>query len=80
MQQICRDDIKDWLDNESKLLIKSLERVYRSETCVIDLESPADTVIVQCGHQCINHANVGNLKNCPVCRSPVVSFVRDTCM
>ena len=80
MQEICRVEMKNWLDNQNELLIKSLDRVYRSETCVIDLESPADTIIVQCGHQCIHHSNIGNLKNCPVCRNPVTSFVRDSCM
>ena len=64
------------MKNEGKALIESLNAVYKSETCVIDLESDADTVICTCGHQCVNHANVGDLRKCPMCRSSITAFVR----
>jgi hypothetical protein len=69
-------EIDEWVEHEGKALIESLNAVYRSETCVIDLESEADTIVCTCGHQCLNHANVGDqLRRCPVCRSPITAFV-----
>jgi hypothetical protein len=69
-------EIKEWVDNEGKALIESLNAVFKSETCVIDLESEADTIVCTCGHQCIHHSNIGNLQKCPLCRGPITAFVR----
>jgi hypothetical protein len=69
-------EIKEWVDNEGKALIESLNAVFKSETCVIDLESEADTIVCTCGHQCIHHSNIGNLRKCPLCRGPITAFVR----
>lgn len=71
------EEVQEWVKNEGKALIESLNAVFKSETCVIDLESEADTIICTCGHQCINHANISNgLRRCPMCRSPIVAFVK----
>ena len=77
-------EVKEWIENEGKALIESLNAVFKSETCVIDLESEADTIICTCGHQCINHANVRQLleaqhhydHKCPMCRGPITAFVK----
>ena len=69
-------EIKEWVENEGKALIESLNAVFKSDTCVIDLESEADTIVCTCGHQCINHSNTKNLRNCPMCRQRIGAFVR----
>jgi hypothetical protein len=70
-------EMDDMIKNHGKQLIESLNAVYKSDTCAIDLESKADTIICSCGHQCINHANVNKqLRRCPLCRSPIAAFVR----
>ena len=71
--------VKDFIKNENKSLLDSLEKVYKSDKCVIDLESEADTIIIQCGHQCVNHKYVAKLKEkgvCPVCRGAIVGTVK----
>jgi ubiquitin len=70
-------EIDEWIQQEGRRkLISSLNAVYKSDVCVIDLESEADTIICTCGHQCINHANTNDLRNCPLCRSSISGFVR----
>jgi hypothetical protein len=69
-------EVQDLVENEGKALIESLNAVFTSDMCVVDLESEADTIICTCGHQCVNHANVENLRKCPLCRSPISAFVR----
>jgi hypothetical protein len=76
VEKELEEEVQEWIKNEGKKLIESLNAVYKSEICVIDLESDADTVICTCGHQCVNHANVGNLRKCPMCRSSITAFVR----
>ncbi|KAL3800138.1 hypothetical protein HJC23_001059 [Cyclotella cryptica] len=77
LEKMLEAEMEEWIDNEGKVLIESLNVVFKEETCVIDLESEADTIICTCGHQCINHANIGNdLRRCPLCRSPITAFVR----
>lgn len=68
--------LTEWEQNEGKKFIETLEKIFKSETCVIDLESPADTVICTCGHQCINQKNTGDLTRCPLCRSSISAFVK----
>jgi hypothetical protein len=70
------DEMDEWVRHEEKKLIESLNAVYKSNVCVIDLESEADTIICPCGHQCINHTNAKDLRNCPLCRSSISGFVR----
>mmetsp|Transcript_2615 Transcript_2615/g.5622 ORF Transcript_2615/g.5622 Transcript_2615/m.5622 type:complete len:649 (-) Transcript_2615:173-2119(-) len=69
-------EVEEWAENEGKALVESLNAVFKSDTCVIDLESEADTILCACGHQCVHHSNVGKLRLCPMCRSPVIAFVR----
>ena len=67
----------DWIKNENKALVESLNGVFKSDTCVIDLESEADTIICSCGHQCIHHSNMSvALVACPMCRAPISAFLR----
>jgi hypothetical protein len=70
------EEVEEWVKNEGKAMIESLNAIFKADTCVIDLESEADTIVCTCGHQCINHANVGDLRTCPMCRSPITAFVR----
>jgi hypothetical protein len=76
IEQSIIEEMKEWKTNQGKNLICALTMVYKSDVCVIDLESPADTVIIQCGHQCLNSKNVKAIQKCPLCRSPAVSFIR----
>jgi len=70
-------EMEEWMTNEGKALINSLNAVFKNDTCAIDMESEADTIVCTCGHQCLNHANVvGSLRKCPLCRSPITAFVR----
>eukprot|EP00566_Odontella_aurita_P008590 CAMPEP_0113556620 /NCGR_PEP_ID=MMETSP0015_2-20120614/17349_1 /TAXON_ID=2838 /ORGANISM="Odontella" /LENGTH=645 /DNA_ID=CAMNT_0000457979 /DNA_START=240 /DNA_END=2177 /DNA_ORIENTATION=+ /assembly_acc=CAM_ASM_000160 len=69
-------EVQEWIKSEGQGMIGSLCTVFKADKCVIDLESEADTIICSCGHQCVNHANVGSLKFCPVCRNPITAFVK----
>jgi hypothetical protein len=70
-------EVKEWVENEGRALIASLNAIFKAEICVIDQESEADTIVCTCGHQCLNHANVQTqLRTCPICRSPITAFVR----
>jgi len=65
----------DSLMNDPDVVLSHI-KVHKTETCVIDLESEADTVIFPCGHQCINHANAStSLQNCPMCRTAITGFL-----
>ena len=75
-EQSIIEEIKEWKTTQGKILIEALTMVYKSDVCVVDMESPADTVIIQCGHQCLNSKNVHTIRKCPLCRSPAVSFIR----
>ena len=69
--------MQDMVEHEGKMLIESLNGIFRSDSCVIDMESNADTIICTCGHQCIHHKNISaQLCTCPLCRSPITAFVR----
>ena len=77
IRDILKEELKEWIENEGKILIEGLSKVYKtSDTCVIDLESPADTIVIQCGHQCLNHGNIQGLAKCPLCRAAVLAFVQ----
>jgi hypothetical protein len=76
LDEAVGSELKEWMENEGKELLAALVAIYKADTCVIDLESPADTVVIQCGHQCLNHANVGNLRKCPMCRTPITALVK----
>lgn len=80
-EELLKEYLNSLKDASYKDLIKKLKGQYKSEFCCIDLESPADTVIAQCGHQCINHENVSNsIKTCPMCRSPVLAFIPESAL
>eukprot|EP00579_Thalassiosira_antarctica_P021002 CAMPEP_0201961736 /NCGR_PEP_ID=MMETSP0904-20121228/8112_1 /ASSEMBLY_ACC=CAM_ASM_000553 /TAXON_ID=420261 /ORGANISM="Thalassiosira antarctica, Strain CCMP982" /LENGTH=434 /DNA_ID=CAMNT_0048507981 /DNA_START=78 /DNA_END=1382 /DNA_ORIENTATION=+ len=77
IEKMLEAEVEEWMDNEGKALIESLNAIFKEDKRVLDLESEADTIICACGHQCINHKNVSsNLRRCPLCRSPVTAFVR----
>jgi hypothetical protein len=64
------------IKNEGMALIRSSRTIVRADSCVIDGKSQVDTIVCTCGHQCLNHKNVINLYQCPICHSPVTAFVR----
>ena len=76
IEEELAEEVEEWVKNEGKALIESLNAIFKADTCVVDLESEADTIVCTCGHQCLNHANVGNLRKCPMCRLPITAFVR----
>lgn len=79
IEGMLQAETEQWIKNEGKALIESLNAVYKTDTCVVDLESEADTIVCTCGHQCLHHSNVvanSNLNACPLCRAPITAFVR----
>ena len=78
--QVINAELDEWSKDAGKTLIALIKKVYADcETCVIDLESPPDTIVASCGHKCINHKNVNaTIRNCPLCRGHVTAFIRDT--
>lgn len=75
IQAFLRSQVQDLTENEGKRLLASLPKIFKSEICVIDLESPANAVILQCGHQCVNIKYCDQLKECPVCRGTIMACV-----
>lgn len=77
IEKELENKVQDLVKNEGKVMIESLNAVFKADACVIDLVSEADTIICTCGHQCINHENISaSLRQCPMCRSPIAAFVR----
>jgi len=78
LQKVLDEEVEELKQNEGKALIEALNAVFKTDTCVIDLESEADTIVCTCGHQCLNHSNIQSscLRKCPVCRSPITAFFR----
>jgi len=79
-KELFAAEIDDLVKNQGQNLLKALKQIFKSSECVIDLESPADTVLLQCGHQCINHANAKGLDKCPLCRSHITAMVKAEAM
>ena len=76
LSQLADATLNNYIKNNNAELIASLKKIYKSDHCVIDLESPADTVILQCGHQCINEVNTKGLTKCPLCRSHITALIK----
>lgn len=72
---LAAQDIKDWVENQGKTLMMALPAIYKSDKCVVDLESEADVVIIQCGHECLNHKNTAGIIKCPLCRREIMCMV-----
>lgn len=74
------NELKQYVADEGKQLLSQLTAIFASDTCCLDLESPADTIVCQCGHKCLNHANVtkgaSGLTRCPLCRSLITALVQ----
>ncbi len=76
LQVLMQLSLEELASTEGRQVVSAFPAIYKSDHCVIDLESPADTVIAQCGHQCINHRNCGGLTKCPLCRRHIDMFIR----
>jgi hypothetical protein len=76
LDALAKAGLKEALGAADARLLNGLKAVFKEEFCVIDLESPADTIIAQCGHQCVNHSNTKGLKECPVCRGHITALIR----
>ena len=46
------------------------------EECVVCIDSERTHALLPCGHKCICTHCASNMKNCPICRTRVVSTVR----
>jgi len=44
--------------------------------CVICFENPKDTVLLECAHRCVCSVCSSLIKECPICRQPIVRVVR----
>lgn len=44
--------------------------------CAICLENEANTVLLECSHQCACHQCATQLQNCPICRARIVRVVK----
>ena len=86
IETLAQFTLEEYLNNEGKQLLNTL-KVYPSEWCVITMDEYPDVISVQCGHKCMKWENVKSyvesLKNrnvphiCPLCRQPVVAFIRE---
>eukprot|EP00928_Gymnodinium_smaydae_P073720 TRINITY_DN56872_c0_g1_i1.p1 TRINITY_DN56872_c0_g1~~TRINITY_DN56872_c0_g1_i1.p1 ORF type:complete len:656 (+),score=39.55 TRINITY_DN56872_c0_g1_i1:42-2009(+) len=52
-----------------------------NDSCVVCLESPADSAVIPCGHMCGCQSCLQSIKSsrealCPICRGPVSSVIR----
>jgi len=74
---LLQAELEEWMKNQGQALIAALRQVFKSENCVVDLEHPPDTIILQCGHQCLHSSNVRGITKCPLCREPVMAFLRE---
>jgi hypothetical protein len=83
-KSILEECIKDKIVNEGKDILASLNQIFQTEgqTCVIDLESTADTVLCMCGHKCLAQKNVDEYlkvkKSCPLCRQPIAATILES--
>jgi len=79
IEKALLDQVQFFVENPNvhhHLMREEILEVYKTDYCVIDLESEADTVICSCGHQCLHHANISaSLLECPLCRSPITAFI-----
>lgn len=73
-----KEQVDEAVQNEGKVLAKQIKQVFKSEFCVVlaDEETPADSVIIQCGHACVHHSVVSKLDKCPLCRG----YITATCL
>ena len=69
MIEMAKAQITDAVEQHSKTLLESLERVYTSEECCVCMDDKPDVVFYQCGHQCCHQACGVTLTKCPLCRS-----------
>jgi hypothetical protein len=76
IQKAAEAHLAACVESDGKATLQSLHKIYLSDACCIDIESEADTTICQCGHQCINSKNVGDIQLCPMCRGVVDAFIR----
>ncbi len=72
--------LKTLVENMDKQNLKSLfqiEEVFDSDQCMICLCADPDSVIMQCGHQCLHFdCNDNNLVRCPLCRKMIGGLVK----
>jgi hypothetical protein len=75
IQAWLKEQVEEATKNEGKVLLQQVKQVYKSEFCVVlaDEETRADTVIIQCGHCCVNHQVVAKLDKCPLCRGHIMA-------
>ncbi len=63
--------INKYVEAKNGRIAQDIQQVYDYPTCVVDLTSPADTVLCMCGHKCVSKAAAVQLKKCPICRAPI---------
>jgi len=69
--------ISDYIANNAKTYIDRLKQVYKEENCCICLEVSPDTVIYQCGHQCLhNTCLTEKVDSCPLCRGHISAKIK----
>ncbi len=69
--------IDDYIANNAKIYVDKLKKVYKEENCCICLEEEPDTVIYQCGHQCLHKSCMSeNVDSCPLCRGHITAQIK----
>jgi len=76
-KSLAEQELVNTVTHEKEQLLNTMPR-FKSEVCCIDLESEPDIVVVQCGHQCVNHKHKESLAKqgrCPICRGPIMCMI-----
>lgn len=53
----------------------SQQKDYTSESCVVCLDAPSQTVFLECGHMCCCKICSVKLKHCPMCRTEITRVI-----
>ena len=74
----AKEQIEDIIKNESKILLESLSRVFKSDQCCVCLDEEdknLNVIFYSCGHQCCHKACVINMNKCPLCRTLITAQI-----
>mmetsp|Transcript_63242 Transcript_63242/g.137564 ORF Transcript_63242/g.137564 Transcript_63242/m.137564 type:complete len:529 (-) Transcript_63242:28-1614(-) len=80
-EQHLRQRLENLVETRTEELLGDVQgsAVFATAECVVcmDVSPPPDTVLYQCGHQCVHLRCVqgARLRRCPLCRSPIVALL-----
>lgn len=59
-----------------KISVAVKGKIFKSEDCVICLESDIDCVLYSCAHKCGHSTCLETLNKCPVCRKSIIAKLK----